>query len=87
VGVGGWVILCLRSRVKERAGVWCLQREKITQNFCQFSEKLSPKYDRSGTIRTVTDPVKLNILPAIRINFTSNKVMSERKMNTGKNTT
>jgi hypothetical protein len=50
-------------------------------------EKLSPKYDKSGTIRTVTQPIKLNILPEIRINYTSDKVMSERKTDTGKNTT
>jgi hypothetical protein len=62
VGVGG-VILCLRSPVMERAGVWCLQRGKITQNFCQFSEKLSPKTwqnwhnrnsNRAGEVKHIT---------------------------------
>jgi hypothetical protein len=70
----------------ERAGVGCLQRGKITQNFCQFSEKFSPKYNRSGTVRTVTESVNLNILPEIRINFTNDKVMCESQTDTGKNT-
>ena len=72
----------------ERAGVWCLQRGKITQNFSQFSEKLSPKYERSGTIiGKLIKPIKLHILPEIRINVTSDQVMSESKTDTGKNTT